>query len=569
MRRWAWILFLVAASPSVARARAKPPAKKDRVGAPRELGARMAGVGRVRFVTAKRAYLDRGTLDGLKAGDSIALVRLGRSVGTCKLDVVAEREAICAAANLRPGDSFRLKKAAPKTAAEAPTLPPLVPEEKLDHAAAEIAQLPVAKVDFAGESSFGRERGVDASLGHAFWTNAANVTNGFQQERVDLSLRGIPIGLAGYRAYMEMTAIRWDVRPANVRFRPGEGTQFYLWEAELTQRDELGPHYVLSAGRIWPWHTPGLAMLDGVQLGWRSTNGGIEAGGYGGLYPDQRDLSPSSDQWAGGAYSSLTYSGSKDDLLRLLRDDTRVGVRNSATSGMVLEAETQAQVALGSALDFASGGRFAMASKGDTSPSLESAFGQVGFRPRMNVRGFVSFRYLGRAVAEDAPLLGETLALQGSYLGTLDLIWDIRRSVGVAVIANADQDATTSRSDVRGSGELRLPRLFHDRGGIALGYEQYAGWIEGNGVYAQAIVHPWEPILLLSRVSFAMDKYDLREQSGQSQELSAYANVDGRIAPWLNVRAALLWRTPISIQGFLPDDQASGVVASLFLAGVL
>ena len=568
MRRWAWLAMVVALS-SVASARSKPPPKKDRVGAPREMAARAAGVGRVRFVTAKRAYLDRGALDGLKVGDAITLVRLGRSAGTCKLDAVAEREAICAAGNLRPGDSFRLKKAAPPAVAEAPTLPPLPPAEKLDRAAAEIAALPVATVEFAGESSFGRERGVDASLGHAFWTNAANLTNGFQQERVDLSLRGIPIGLAGYRAYVEMSAIRWDVRPSNVRFRPGNDTQFYLWEAELTQRDELGPHYVLSAGRIWPWHTPGLAMLDGVQLGWRSTGGGIEAGAYGGLYPDQQDLAPASDQWAAGAYSSLAHAGSKDDLVRLVRDDTRVGVRNSLTAGSVLEAETQALLGLGAALDFAAGGRFAMASKGDTSPSLESAFGQVGIRPRPNLRGFVSFRYLGRAVAEDAPLAGEALALQGSYLGTLDVSWDIRRSVGVAVMANADQDAATSRSDVRGSGELRLPKLFRDRGGIALGYEQYTGWIEGNGVYVQAMLHPWEPVLLMSRVSYSMDRYDLREQNAQTRELGAYANIDGRIASWLNVRAALLWRTPISIQGFAPDDQASGLVASLFLAGLL
>ena len=83
------------------------------------------------------------------------------------------------------------------------------------------------------------------------------------------------------------------------------------------------------------------------------------------------------------------------------------------------------------------------------------------------------------------------------------------------------------------------------------------------------MVRPWEPVLVLSRLSYAAERYDVMAQDAQSNEFGAYVNVDGRIASWLHVRAALLWRTPIAIQGVSSSDQSSGLVASFFLAGVL
>jgi hypothetical protein len=176
---------------------------------------------------------------------------------------------------------------------------------------------------------------------------------------------------------------------------------------------------------------------------------------------------------------------------------------------------------------------------------------------------------MGRAVAEDEPALpGEALAIQGSYWGTMDFSWDIQRWLGIAVLGNVDEDLATSRYDIRGGSELRLPRLFHDRGGIAVGYEQYTGWVEGQTVYAQVIARPFEPVLFLGRVSFAREVFDVREPGALSNEVGAYANVDARLAQWLHVRGSLLLRTPVSIQGLPTDAQPAGVVVGLHLAGV-
>src|SRR5262249_55571686 len=97
MTRGLVIALVVAMAPEAGAAKKVAPKTAER--APSELAARVAGQGKVRFVTAKRAYLDRGALDGLKVGDAISLQRLGKNVGGCKLESVAEREATCAATN--------------------------------------------------------------------------------------------------------------------------------------------------------------------------------------------------------------------------------------------------------------------------------------------------------------------------------------------------------------------------------------------------------------------------------------------------------------------------------------
>ena len=64
-------------------------------------------LGRVQMVTDRRAYLDRGAVDGLVAGQALAIARAGRPIGSCTLEVVGDHEATCTGHRLRVGDMFR------------------------------------------------------------------------------------------------------------------------------------------------------------------------------------------------------------------------------------------------------------------------------------------------------------------------------------------------------------------------------------------------------------------------------------------------------------------------------
>ena len=57
----------------------------------------------VLFVTAKRAYLNRGVFDGLAPGQSIQLVRQGRAMGTCVVETAFDHQATCMGAHPRAG----------------------------------------------------------------------------------------------------------------------------------------------------------------------------------------------------------------------------------------------------------------------------------------------------------------------------------------------------------------------------------------------------------------------------------------------------------------------------------
>ena len=57
-----------------------------------------------------------------------------------------------------------------------------------------------------------------------------------------------------------------SVLPAEQRFRHGEVAQIYLWEAAFSSR-EVGRQFTISVGRIWPYHTPGLTLLEAASVG--------------------------------------------------------------------------------------------------------------------------------------------------------------------------------------------------------------------------------------------------------------------------------------------------------------
>jgi hypothetical protein len=558
-----------ASRPAEARARRRPRGAATRAAAARKPDAPAArapssGPGHVLFVTEKRAYVDAGALDGLVSGQSIALSRAGRSAGACTVETLAEHQAACVGGRPRAGDTFRApgKRLAKKP--PAPTLPPLVDDETLVARAATLAEAPIDKVDFDGRSSARAHGAATVSPGFATWRGQPTDGGVYSQERVDATIRGMPLGATGLRFDASFSAVRWQ-QPALERFRPGEPTQFYLWEAEVTRR-EADARTVFSLGRIWPWHAPGLTGLDGFQLGRRNEAETAEVGAYGGLVPTATSLAPRVDAWAAGVYGALTETGSKRALLRQARQELRLGAWKTPETGTVAEAEGLALAWLGAA-SLGAGARASYASAYESRPVVERATFDLGTRPTLAFGGGLHVRYFGAAPPDGAVLRDEAPALAGSVHGLADLRWDPRPWLGLATFAGAHRDALTGRHQVHAGAELRLPRLFGGFGGMWLGGTAEDGWMRGATGYGQLIGRFGARVQLLARASLGATEFETPTVAPNLWELGGYAHLDGALASWLRLRAWSLVRAPFLVQGAPAVDASPSFTAGSSLTG--
>jgi hypothetical protein len=561
-----------AAAPAEARARHRAravaartvTAPKPDAPAARATGRAAGGPGHVVFVTEKRAYLDAGSLDGLATGQSVALARAGRTVGACTVETVAAHEASCAGGRPRAGDTFRAPGRRAAKVAAAPVLPPLVDDDALAARASALAEAPTDKVDFDGRGS-SRARGSAAvSPGFATWRGQPSDAGVYSQERVDATIRGMPLGATGLRFDAAFSAVRWQ-QPALERFRPGEPTQFYLWEAELTRR-ETDARTVFALGRIWPWHAPGLTGLDGFQLGRRSEAGTAEAGAYAGLVPTATSLAPRVDAWAAGLYGALAQNGARKARFRQAREELRLGAWRTPETGSVAEAEGLAQAWVGAAsLGGAARARYASAL--DARPVLERATFDLGTRPALAFGGGLHVRYFGAALPDGAVLRDETQTLAGSVHGLADLRWDPSPSFGLATFAGAHRDAATGRRLVHAGAELRLPRLLGDFGGLWLGGTAEDGWLRGASGYGQLIGRFGARVQVLARASLSATEFETPSASPNLWELGGYLYLDATVASWLRLRAWSLVRAPFLVQGEPAVDASPSFTAGSSLTG--
>ena len=224
--------------------------------------------GRVQFVTDKRAYLDRGAADGLSPGQALPFARGGRAAGSCTVDTTSDHGATCVGGRPRVGDTFRPTRAlAKKVQRRAAALAPVVDDETLVARAAIVSDSAIDKVDFSGKPAFRSHSTAEITPGFSVWFTRPDAQGGsYAQERIDGTIRGVALGFGGLHFDGAFSAIRWSAPAGQERFRADTPTQFYLWEAEVTRRVEEGGT-VVAVGRLWPFHTPGLTLLDGVQLG--------------------------------------------------------------------------------------------------------------------------------------------------------------------------------------------------------------------------------------------------------------------------------------------------------------
>ena len=524
--------------------------------------------GRVEFVTDKRAYLARGAADGLGAAQSLAMVRTGRVVGSCTVETLGDHQATCVGGHTRVGDTFHIggRTRARKKSPPVPNLPAPVDEETLAARAVAVANVTVEKVDFHGRRAFRDHSVAEVSPGFVAWFTDPDPRGGtYAQERIDGVIRGVPIGSTGLRFDGAFSAVRWNTPAALERFRPGTPTQFYLWEAEASRRSIDGGT-TIAVGRLWPFHTPGLTLLDGIQLGRQNETRTAEGGFYGGLIPSAISIAPSLDIQAAGLYGALTQVGERQSRMRLARQEARLGVWRGTTTGAVAEAEGLAQAWIG-AVTAGGGGRLRWAPDVSQRPALERAYIDVAVRPSRETSGGLHLRYVGATLLPDAPLRGELPMTSGALHALADARWDLSSRFGLAANAGVHRDGETGRHQLHGGAETRWPRLFGETGGLWAGAEIEQGWMQGENVYAQFVGHYASHVQILARLSANGTRFETPTAVWNLHELGAYVSVDGVIASWLRVRGWSLLRAPILVQGELPVEASFGGVVGLSLVG--
>jgi hypothetical protein len=527
-------------------------------------------LGRVQFVTDRRAYLDRGTAEGMSLRQALALARAGRPIGACTVDSIGDHEATCVGARPRVGDTFRIGRHAVRraTTGALPELAPLVDDSTLQARAAAIADTGIQKVDFNGKHAARGRATATVSSGFGAWMSQGDPQGGYAQERIDGAIHGVEIGRTGFRFDGAFSAIRWNQPLAVERFRSGTPTQFYLWEAEATRRQQDGGTTV-AVGRLWPFHTPGLTLLDGVQIGRQNEAHTVEGGLYGGLIPSAASLAPSFDIWAAGFYGALNQVGNKGSGIRLARQEARLGVWRGAATGLVSELEALAQAWIGP-VTAGGGGRARWASDVDGGRVvLERAYLDFGVQPTADARASLHMRYIGAALLPDAPLRAETPLVAGQLHALADAQLTLSPRLALAFNAGAHREGDTGLHQFHGGAEVRFPRLFGDAGGLWFGGEVEQGWVQGEDVYAQWIGRYAERLQVTARLSANATRFETPATVWNLHELGGALNVDGVLASWLRIRAWSLIRTPILVQGELASAASFGAIVGLSLVGAI
>ncbi len=522
--------------------------------------------GHVQFATEHRAYLDRGSAEGLAVGQWLPIARGVRGIGSCKIESIGDHEATCTGLRLRPGDAFRTpRNGGRKARAPELVMAPIVDDKTLEARANQIADATIEKVDFDGKRGFRSRTTVEATPGFATWfTQPGDGT--YAQERIDGVIRGVEIGNTGFRFDGAFSAVRWTT-PSTERFRPDMPTQFYLWEAEAYRRlDEGGT--TLAVGRLWPRHAPGLTLLDGMQLGRENEARSAEGGVYGGLIPTADGVVPTFDIWTAGLYGALNQAGTKTSRVRLAREEIRVGVWHGASTGAVAEAEGLAQTWIGP-VTAGGGGRVRWAVEQGGHAVVENAHVDLTVKPSLDSGAGLHARYVGVSLLEQAPLRAEAPMAAGALHAIADAHRDFSSRLALAGSVGVHREDDTGRYQVHGGAELRFPRMFGEGGGLWFGATVEQGWLQGESAYLQYLGNFGERFQMMARLSGDGTRFETPTAIWNLNELGATVSADGALAARLHLRVWAMGRAPILVQGVLPIEAAGGGVVGISLAGAI
>ncbi len=518
--------------------------------APRAIAAAPPRTANVQYATATRGYLDAGARAGLTAGTVLQVRRGNRVVATCKVEHVSPAHAECVG-SMKAGDTVLLP-AAPEAAAPVSRPAPPISAAALDRERAVLSAAAFEKVEYREATGVATaRRTVEVSIGYnGFFATGAGP---WQRERADVTMRGAPLG-GGFTLDVDMSAQRWSRRSDPVSFRPGDPTQLYVWEAAISRRPASGAS--LSLGRVRPWWTPGQAIFDGAQAGWR-TEGGTETGVFGGVVPDTITLAPSLQHGTFGAYWAGQYPGGPDSVLRYFRHEARVAFVNTDELGKRIEGEALVEARILRVLDAGVDAKFA---KGDQeAPGHLDAIRVNGtLRPVESFDVSGSFRYEGLPVPElDGP--GNVMTGGTARHAEVSASWQPITLLRISAVSGLSTDLTTDVTRRWIGPEIAFPRLIGERLGASVGYFQEDGWSPGRSAWVQLIGRQRGIGQVLLRVSW----FRTRDVAPvELDELAAALNVQAQIWKYAALRIGAYGRTTLNGQQspFAPGTGQSGVL---------
>jgi hypothetical protein len=386
-------------------------------------------------------------------------------------------------------------------------------------------------------------RPVEVALGHASFL--ATTTGASHAERLDLTVRGAELG-AGIALDVDARAVHW-VRRERPRFRPGDETQLYLWQAQLTA--PAGRALTLAAGRVLPWTIPGATVFDGGSAALRL--GPAEVGLFGGAVPEPDTLSPTAERATGGAFWSVARARAGGALLR---HEGRLAVVRSPELGTRVETTLAGRAYL-RAVDLSVEAQLGAGGEVRAPGLLDSARVDLAARP---VRG-VSFGASYRHLALEWPQPFEPPAFPGrSRAADAWAAWDLAPSLRIGVSGGLSRDVESGLDRQWAGPELAFPRLLGSRGGVTLGYLEERGWLEGRSAYVQVVARPWDRLRLLARGSWSHDA----SLGTDRDDLGLFAAASADLGRGFGMRVSFLGRTPASGGGALA--LASTVGAAVF-----
>jgi hypothetical protein len=488
--------------------------------------------GRVEYATARRLYLDAGAREGLAPGATLQLKRGERPISTCRVDVVSARYATCIGVG-QPGDTFALLPPLPVPTPRSEKLPAPLSDVETTRRHRVLEAAAQEKVEYRGAPPgpsivSGR---TEVRLAYATW--ASQRVGPWQQERLDVAVRGAPVG-GGFALYADLSARRWSLRSGPVSARPDAPTQLYVWEAELARRPAQGG-LALALGRVRPWSAPGSTVIDGGQAGGR-TRGNVELGVFGGGVPDPGTLAPSFQRNTAGAYLAVQVAGDATSVVRFLRQEVRLAYSNGPELGRRAEAEALGQISLGRVLDL--GAEVRVAYGDQTSTRVESTTVDVGLRPfeRLSVLG--SFRYTGLSVPErDGP--GVILSGGAARHADVTASWEAAPWLTLSGVSGLAKDLTTGISRQFAGPQLGLPRLFGAAGGASIGFAAEGVATSGHTTWVQLLTNRPRWLQVLLRGSW----FQTRSLGPYTEdELGAYASITAQLGPAVALRLAALGR---------------------------
>lgn len=510
-----------------------------------------AGPGQITYTTATTAYVNRGLADGLTVGAGLVVTRAGRLVGRCTITAASDRWATCAADAMRAGDRIAIDR---KPAVPPAGLAPVPDAEALALRRARLDDAPVALVDFSGGTSGllgGSGRVASLAISHESFFDLGPAGGRFDVQRIDVGVYDVQIW-RGIHASADLTILNYSQRPVEHRSTLGRA-------ALLVRVLEIAYHrpdfpFVAQAGRTWVRAGPGLLLLDGAQAAWRSSEGGLEAGAYGGFLPEPAGLVPTTQRFGAGAFVKARLASGRGTSASLLQVEARVGWAERFPLAGRLEIAAAVHAWLTQRFDAHLA--VELGALGAQAPGLiDGARLDFGWRPTDRVRVSAAGRY-DAAGGFDVTDVGVATGDWQSVRTDAALTIELSEGLWLGVSGGASADLLGGPTQVWLGPELTLPRVT-PWAVAAIAYREELGFVRGRSASVQLTVTPWTRLRVLGRLSW------FHQQDGglAGHDLGAALMVDVAITRWLWLRASALGRAaPSQLDG---SPAAGSVLAQL------